>query len=75
MRVAWRGFRRLISGRSKSPARNATEMAVGLAAIFVVFYGTRGGTPWRLVVGTLALAAVGFVLGFGATVYGGRRRR
>jgi hypothetical protein len=74
MAAALRILRRYFSGRGKSATRNAIEMAAGLAAIFLVFYGIRGGTVWRIAVGTVAVAVIGFVLGFGVTVYDKRRR-
>jgi hypothetical protein len=73
MRAAWCTFNRLLSGRGKSPMRNASQMAIGLAAIFLAFDGWRAASTSRLLLGTLAVAAVGFALGFGITIYGKHR--
>ena len=71
--VGWY-VRRFFSPRGKSPIRNGIEMAGVIAAIFLAFYASRAATTWRLVLGTIAIAAVGFVLGFCTTIYGSRRR-
>ena len=69
-----RAVRRFFSLRGKSPIRNGIENAGILAAIFLVVYASRASTTWRLALGTIAIAAVGFVLGFGTSIYFNRRR-
>ncbi|HLX33046.1 MAG TPA: hypothetical protein VKR79_09810 [Gaiellaceae bacterium] len=66
--------RRFFSMREKSPLRNAIENAALLAAIFLIFYGPRAASAWRLALGTIGVAVAGFVLGVGLTVYAARRR-
>jgi len=72
MRVV-RALGRFFSGRRKSPLRNATETAILFAALVLIIFGLRGEPMWRLTFGTLAVAACGFVIGFGFTVFDNRR--
>jgi hypothetical protein len=65
--------RRCFSVRGKSPTRNGIESAATLAAIILILDGPRAASGWPLAEGTLAMAAVGFALGFGLTLYIGRR--
>jgi hypothetical protein len=75
MRAVGAMCRRFFSAKGKSPLRNGIETAGLLAAIFLAFYAWRASTTWRLILGAINVAALGFVLGFGTTIYSNRRRR